>query len=97
MVALLQPVFHRLDGCFFSALRESEAFLKLEAAQTELLAACRAQQWDSARQLAQKCRDLARPEWNLDAFYDLYEERIAGYKISPPGAEWTGVYVAESK
>ncbi|MEX2616426.1 MAG: adenylate/guanylate cyclase domain-containing protein [Alphaproteobacteria bacterium] len=78
-------------------LREDDDFRNLETAQAALLAAYRAQQWTAARQHASKCRDLARAEWRLDTLYDLYEERIAAYEISPPGTDWTGVYVAESK
>jgi adenylate cyclase len=80
-----------------STLREGEAFTNLEQAQADLLTSYRAQQWDTARQHARRCRDLSHAEWNLDTLYDLYEERITTYELTPPGAGWTGVYVAETK
>ncbi|MDA0664106.1 MAG: adenylate/guanylate cyclase domain-containing protein [Proteobacteria bacterium] len=80
-----------------SSLREGKAFTNLEQAQADLLTSYRAQQWDTARQYAKRCRDLSRAEWNLDTLYDLYEERITAYELTPPGAGWTGVYVAETK
>ena len=79
------------------AMRESDEFRNLETGQAALLAAYRAQQWQTARQQVRRCRELARAEWGLDALYDLYEERIAAYEVNPPGAGWTGVYVAETK
>ena len=36
-------------------------------------------------------------EVNLDVLCDLYDERIAEYKINPPAANWDGVFIATTK
>lgn len=66
--------------------------------------AYRAQKWDEAEAMfktirergndANKCWDL---EANLDVLCDVYEERIAEYRVNPPPADWDGVFVATSK
>ena len=66
--------------------------------------AYRAQKWDEAEAMfktirergndANKCWDL---EANLDVLCDVYEERIAEYRVAPPPADWDGVFVATSK
>jgi hypothetical protein len=33
----------------------------------------------------------------LAALYDFYERRIASYELNPPGPDWNGVFVAETK
>lgn len=66
--------------------------------------AYRAQKWDEAEAMfktirergndANKCWDL---EANLGVLCDVYEERIAEYRVAPPPADWNGVFVATSK
>ena len=36
-----------------------------------------------------------KPE--LADLYDLYEERIQAYEADPPGDDWDGVFIAETK
>ena len=33
----------------------------------------------------------------LTRLYDLYDERIGFFAVSPPGADWDGVFVAGEK
>lgn len=54
----------------------------------------RAQNWDGAEKLVEKCLNIA-PE--LSILYRLYLERIADYRENDPGSDWTGVYTATSK
>jgi len=66
--------------------------------------AYRAQKWDEAEAMfktirergndANKCWNL---EANLDVLCDVYEERIAEYRVAPPPTDWDGVFVATSK
>ena len=59
------------------------------------LAAYRAQDWDKARDLIQRCRQSDAQ--NLDKLYDVYEARIAEFSSHPAVPDWDGVYVALDK
>ena len=80
-----------------AAVAREPAFGRLMAAQTEMLAAYRAQDWSGASAAIADCRALAAGHWDLDGLYDLYEARLAEYRAAPPGADWDGVYVAATK
>jgi adenylate cyclase len=54
----------------------------------------RAQDWTGARSALEDCR---RYSVELAGFYDLYAERIALFEANPPGPDWDGVFVAETK
>ena len=82
----------------------TEAFQHLKREHEAMIAAYRGQQWDVATQKIATCRGLARRTngeahglGDLDVLYDLYEERIAVYRATPPGDDWAGVFVATSK
>ena len=79
-------------------MKASDPFIKLSDANAGLLAAYRAQNWGKAEALSKECRALGEAfDDNLDVLYDLYDERIAEYRQSPPPADWDGVFVATSK
>ena len=59
----------------------------------QALAAYRAQHWDEAEALLKKLRD-AEPEVRL---YDIFLQRVADYRLDPPGADWDGVKKFDSK
>ena len=80
-----------------AALKAGDRFQSLLPAQDELLAAYRAQDWAGARAALARCRELAQAFPELCEFYDLYEARITAYEADPPGPDWDGVFVAESK
>jgi hypothetical protein len=46
--------------------------------------------------LIARCRKFANG-FDLSGLYDMYEERIELYRAQPPGADWDGVYEAETK
>jgi len=69
---------------------------ELRALNAQMLARFRNQDWDGALALIGGCRKLANG-FAVAGLYDMYEERIAAYRADPPGADWDGVYHAESK
>ncbi len=64
-------------------VKQWEQFLKLY----------RAQHWDQAGKVLASLRE-ADPERKL---YDIYEVRIAQFRLDPPGKDWDGVFTHESK
>jgi len=62
----------------------------------QMLGRFRQQDWDGALDLIERCRKIA-PRFEVAGLYDMYVERIAGYRAEPPGADWDGVYKAETK
>ncbi len=73
---------------------EDKRFKTLARLHQDMLAAYRGRDWAGAGDLATQCRQL---DSGLGALYDLYENRIADYRETPPGPDWGGVYVAETK
>jgi adenylate cyclase len=64
----------------------------------------RAQQWNDAQEMFDEIRDLGsdvnkpwKLEANLHVLCDLYDERIAEYKVNPPDPDWDGVFIATTK
>jgi len=72
----------------------SDPFIELREAHAAVLAAYRRQDWQAARAALALCRPLAP---SLAALYDVYEQRIVDFKISPPPPDWDGVFVATTK
>ncbi len=70
-------------------------FQKWRGAHDAMLAAYRAQAWEQAEARIGECRALGGGA--LDGFYELYAERVAEFRRTPPGADWDGVYRAETK
>ena len=80
--------------------KESEAFTRLAASHEEMIAVYRGQDWKAAQGLMDRCREInGEPGLGLklDVLYELYEERMAEFKESPPPEDWDGVFVATSK
>jgi adenylate cyclase len=61
-----------------------------------MLGAYRSQQWDAAATALATCRAAAEG-MSLGSLYNLYAERIAGFRELPPSAEWTGVIALQTK
>jgi adenylate cyclase len=59
-----------------------------------MLAAYRGQKWDEAIALLAECREAGLP---LEKLHDMYEERIAAFRLHPPSADWDGTFTATSK
>jgi adenylate cyclase len=75
-------------------LAQAASFQELAKVHAEMLAAYRGRQWDRAKALIARCRELDFP---LKTLYDLYESRIAAYLEKAPAADWDGSYAATSK
>ncbi|HEX9718484.1 MAG TPA: hypothetical protein VGA59_02035, partial [Ramlibacter sp.] len=71
-------------------------FVKAKETVDTMLAAYRSQQWDKAEALIKELRVIGEP-FHLDYLCELYEGRIAAYRIDPPPADWDGVFIATSK
>lgn len=77
------------------AVAATDEFHRLKDAQSRLLAHYRAKDWDQAEAALAECRALAPAL--LNGLYELYEKRIAHYRIDPPPANWDGVFEAKTK
>ncbi len=77
-------------------MRGTEDAERLLARNEAMLDAYRGQDWAGARAALADCAALA-PAFGLEAVYEMYEERITEFEASPPGADWDGVFVAQSK
>jgi len=77
-----------------AARARSAGFVALAERHQAMLAGYRARRWDCAHAALDECRRL---EPSLTALYALYEARIAHYRQHPPGVDWDGVFVADSK
>ena len=79
-------------------------FVALQKKISDAMDSYRQQRFDEATGMFKEIRRLGSDEhkpWhlevNLDVLCDLYDERIAEYKINPPAANWDGVFVATTK
>ncbi len=85
-------------------LMNDPAFITVQDKIHTAMETYRAQRWDEATEMFKEIRTLGNDEnrpWkleiNLDVLCDLYEERIAEYKVNPPAADWDGVFIATTK
>jgi len=79
-------------------------FVALQKKISDAVDSYRQQRFDEAAGMFKEIRRLGSDEhkpWhlevNLDVLCDLYDERIAEYKINPPAANWDGVFIATTK
>ena len=79
-------------------------FVALQKKISDAMDSYRQQRFDEAAGMFKEIRRLGSDEhkpWhlevNLDVLCDLYDERIAEYKINPPAANWDGIFVATTK
>jgi adenylate cyclase len=73
---------------------ETPEFRALAASHAAMLHGYRAQNWAAARAALAECRGR---DPRLEAFYDLYEERLGYFEANPPEPDWDGVFVALTK
>lgn len=74
------------------------AFAALSEENAAMIAAFREQRWgDAAVHSAAARKQAGALGEKLDAFYALYDARIASFSKEPPPADWDGVYVSREK
>ncbi len=85
-------------------VKASPKFVELQKKIVDAMESYRQQRFDAAAEMFKDIRvlgDEAHKPWNLevtlDVLCDLYEERIAEYKINPPSPDWDGVFIATTK
>ncbi|MCK4939231.1 MAG: adenylate/guanylate cyclase domain-containing protein, partial [Rhodospirillaceae bacterium] len=85
-------------------VKDSPDFIKLQSKIHEAIEAYRQQRFDEATAMFKEIRALGdgghkpwKLEVTLDILCDLYDERIAEYKVNPPSADWDGVFIATTK
>lgn len=86
-------IFSLLGDETVAALPEFQAF---KTKVDEMLAKYRGQDWAGAKIANAEARELGKV-YEIDGFFDLYDERIAESEANPPGPDWDGVFVATSK
>jgi adenylate cyclase len=74
---------------------DAKSDVALKAAQAQMLDSYRKREWESADAAIAKARALGGPA--LSAYYDLFNARIATYKLSPPPPDWNGIFNATEK
>ncbi|GFE50006.1 guanylate cyclase [Roseobacter cerasinus] len=93
--ALPETIFALLGD---DTLRQSSAFQAAFDRNAKMLAAYRAQDWDTAEAALPHLRtDFSALALPLDDYLDLYAERIAGLRLAPPGPDWDGVFASTKK
>jgi adenylate cyclase len=75
--------------------RASE-FAVLQERWGQVLTCYRKQDWSGASDIIAACRSLC-DKFELTTLFDTYERRVRGLALTPPGADWDGVFVAETK
>lgn len=84
---------YALIGNFNSITHEH--FQEFTKEHSEFLSAYRGQNWASAKEHLQNCRQHL--SGRLNAYYDLMTERISLFETTPPPSNWNGVFEATSK
>ncbi|MCC6983233.1 MAG: adenylate/guanylate cyclase domain-containing protein [Bauldia sp.] len=82
-------IFTLLDALEIEGSRE-----RLVAEHAGFWSAYRGRNWDVAAAALTTCHELCK---GLGEFRALFEERIEGWRLDPPPADWDGSYTATSK
>jgi adenylate cyclase len=77
-------------------LAQSAHFQRLRNLTLEMLSCYRSRDWDGALAAIAKGR-VADETSSLKALYDLYSERIAAFRETPPPENWDGVFALTTK
>ena len=79
-------------------LAETEDFQHVRKLNQDMLKAYRAQDFETASALLELLSDAGEKlDLELDGYQLIYELRIAEFQANPPGRDWNGVYIAETK
>jgi adenylate cyclase len=77
------------------AYARTDEFVALFLAHSHMIASYRKADFTDAAAALDKAREVAPSR--LNAFYDIYEQRISALRDSPPGADWDGVFTTLEK
>jgi adenylate cyclase len=75
---------------------QGEEFRRLAQLNATMLGAYRERRWQDCLETILLCREAGRA-FGLEAFYQLYVERVRALIEAPPEAGWDGVWVAAEK
>ena len=79
-------------------LLANEKFKELQQLNDSMLRNYRSQDWETAAALIEAIKHQSDEVGiNLDDYLFLYELRILEYQTNPPGQDWDGVHIAETK
>src|SRR5215831_16675522 len=71
-------------------------FQELRKLYSTMLYCYRSRDWEGAFEAVELCRG-SENKFGLTVLFDLYRTRIEAFRESAPPADWTGVFVAETK
>jgi adenylate cyclase len=71
-------------------------FQELRKLWSTMLYCYRSRDWEGALEAIEFCRS-ARNNFGLASLFDLYSTRVQTYRERAPPADWTGIFVAETK
>jgi adenylate cyclase len=71
-------------------------FQELRKLWSTMLYCYRSRDWEGALEAVELCQS-AKHNFGLAALFDLYRTRIQAFRESAPPADWTGIFVAETK
>jgi adenylate cyclase len=71
-------------------------FQELRKLYSTMIYCYRSRDWDGALEAIKLCQS-AKDNFGLTSLFDLYRTRIEHFQESAPPADWTGVFVAETK
>lgn len=71
-------------------------FIKVKDAVHDMIATYLTKDWDKADEQIALTKKIGEP-YKLDVLCELYEARVAAYRLDPPPDDWDGVFIATSK
>src|SRR5215467_2226372 len=71
-------------------------FQELRKLWSTMIYCYRSRDWEGALEANELCRS-AEHNFGLGMLFDLYRTRIQAFQVSAPPADWTGIFVAETK
>src|SRR5262245_591659 len=71
-------------------------FQELRKLWSTMIYCYRSGDWEGALEANELCRS-AENNFGLGMLFDLYRTRIQAFQVSVPPADWTGIFVAETK
>jgi adenylate cyclase len=78
------------------AIAGASEFQELRKLWSTMLYCYRSRDWDGALEAIAFCRSTEN-NFGLASLFDLYRTRIQTFQESAPPADWTGIFVAETK